>query len=194
MCCEAGAPAGAMAAMEKSTPDLLITDITMPGRGGLEFIKDILAIHPNLRILVLSMHDESIYAERALRAGAKGYIMKEVGGEGLLEAVRRVLEGKTYVSPVVSGKILDQLSNRSARGPRAPIAELTDREFEVFQLIGLGKGTREIAGQLHLSPKTIDVHRSRIKEKLALRDPTALIRYAVRWMETSAQRPTPDAL
>ena len=132
------------------------------------------------------MHDEAIYAERALRAGARGYIMKEAGGENLLAAIRQVLRGEVYVSPRMSARILDNLSSRRPRGSSSPIEKLTDREFEIFQLIGHGNSTRDIAEQLHLSPKTVDVHRSHIKEKLGLTDATALVRHAVRWVEASS--------
>jgi DNA-binding NarL/FixJ family response regulator len=181
---EAGDPAEAIRALAKSKPDLILTDLTMPGRSGLEFIKDLKAADATLAILVVSMHDEVVYAERALRAGARGYIMKEAGGENLLAAIRQVLRGEVYVSPRMSARILDDLSARKPRGSSSPIEKLTDREFEVFQLIGHGKSTRDIATQLHLSTKTVDVHRSHIKEKLELKDVTALIRHAVRWVET----------
>lgn len=181
---EAGNPAEALQALARQQPDLILTDLTMPGRSGLEFIKDLRAAHPAVPILVVSMHDEAVYAERALRAGARGYIMKEAGGENLLGAIRQVLRGEVYVSHKMSARILEAMSSRRPRGSSSPIEQLTDREFEVFQLIGQGKGTREIAAELHLSPKTVDVHRSHLKEKLGLRDATALIRHAVRWVET----------
>jgi DNA-binding NarL/FixJ family response regulator len=181
---EAGNPAEALQALARQRPDLILTDLTMPGRSGLEFIKDLRAAHPEIPILVVSMHDEAVYAERVLRAGARGYIMKEAGGENLLGAIRQVLRGEVYVSHKMSARILEDLSTRRPRGSTSPIERLTDREFEVFQLIGQGKGTREIAAELHLSPKTVDVHRSHLKEKLGLRDATALIRHAVRWVET----------
>jgi DNA-binding NarL/FixJ family response regulator len=184
ICGEAGAPAEALAAIPNLKPDLVITDMTMPGRSGIEFLKDTLALYPQLAILVVSMHDELIYAERALRAGAKGYIMKQAGGEKLLAAIRRVLAGQISVSEEMSSKILQNISGGGSRGSHSPIEKLSDREFEVFQLIGGGKSTREIASQLHLSPKTVDVHRGHIKEKLELTDATALVRYAVRWIET----------
>jgi DNA-binding NarL/FixJ family response regulator len=184
VCGEVGSPEEAFSEIAKSAPDLLLTDMTMRGRSGIEFIKDMLALHPTLPILVVSMHDEVIYAERALRAGARGYIMKEAGGEKLLAAVRRVLGGQVYVSEELSVKILDNLSGKKPRGSHSPIEKLSDREFEVFQLIGQGKSTRDIAQQLHLSPKTVDVHRSHIKEKLDLTDATSLVRHAVRWVET----------
>lgn len=184
VCCEAGSPAAALELISNHPPDLLLTDITMPGRGGLEFIKDVLALYPALRILVVSMHDEVVYAERTLRAGARGYIMKEAGGESLLSAIRHVLSGQTYVSPQMSARILNSLSIQKPRGSTSPIEALSDREFEVFQLIGQGKSTREIAKVLNLSPKTVDVHRGNIKEKLDLQDSTSLVRFAVRWIET----------
>ena len=187
VCGEAGTPAEAMAAAAKTKPDLILTDLTMPGRSGLEFVKDLLAVKPKTVVLVVSMHDEAVYAERALRAGARGYIMKEAGGEALLGAIRQLLRGEIYVSPRMSARILENLSGRRPRGSSSPIEKLTDREFEVFRLIGQGKSTRDIAEQLHLSSKTVDVHRSHIREKLELQNSTALIRHAVRWVETQAE-------
>ena len=189
VCGEVGSPAEALTEIDKSRPELLLTDMTMPGRSGVEFIKDVLALHPDLPILVVSMHDEVIYAERALRAGARGYIMKEAGGERLLAAIRRVLNGQVYVSEGMSARILDNLSGQKPRGSHSPIEKLSDREFEVFQLIGQGKSTREIAKQLHLSPKTVDAHRGHIKKKLELNDATSLVRHAVRWVETQDTKP-----
>jgi DNA-binding NarL/FixJ family response regulator len=184
VCGEAGNPAEAIQALAREKPDLVLSDLTMPGRSGLEFIKDLLAANAKLAVLVVSMHDEVVYAERALRAGARGYIMKEAGGENLLAAIRQVLRGEVYVSPRMSARILEGMSGAKPRGSSSPIEKLTDREFEIFQLIGQGKSTRDIAEQLHLSPKTVDVHRSHIKEKLELKDATALVRHAVRWVET----------
>ncbi len=183
---EAGNPAEAFQALKTARADLVLSDLTMPGRGGLEFIKDLLAADERLAVLVVSMHDEVVYAERALRAGARGYIMKEAGGENLLTAIRQILRGEVYVSPRMSARILGAMSGAKPRGSSSPIEKLTDREFEVFQLIGQGKSTRDIAEQLHLSSKTVDVHRSHIKEKLELKDVTALVRHAVRWVETQA--------
>src|SRR5262249_26435961 len=154
------------------------------GRSGLEFIRDVLALHAGLPILVVSMHDELVYAERVLRAGGRGYIMKEAGGEKMLAAIRRVLSGQGYVSARISANLLDPLTGQRPHGSSSPIEKLSAREFEIFQLIGQGKSTREIASRLHLSPKTVDVHRSHIKEKLELKDVTSLMRYAVRWVET----------
>ncbi len=182
-CGEAGNSAEAMQQLPAFKPDLVLTDITMPGKGGLEFIKDLLALHPALPVLVVSMHDETIYAERVLRAGGRGYIMKEAGGENLLTAIRQVLNGQVYVSPRISAKILDALSARKPRGSSSPIEQLSDREFELFQLIGQGKSTRDIALQLHLSPKTVEVHRGHIKDKLDFKDSVSLVHNAVKWVE-----------
>ncbi len=184
VCAEAGNPAEVFAVIAQAKPDLVLTDLTMPGRGGIEFIKDLVALQPALPILVVSMHDEVVYAERCLRACGQGYVMKESGSENLLVALRCVLGGQPYVSPGMSSTILRNLSAKKPRGSDSPIQALSDREFEVFQLVGQGKSTREIAEHLHLSPKTVDVHRTQIREKLDLRDVTALVRYAVRWLET----------
>jgi DNA-binding NarL/FixJ family response regulator len=183
VCGEAGDPAAANEELKRSRPDLILTDLTMPGRSGIEFIRDIIAARPELPILVVSMHDEAVYAERALRAGARGYVMKEAGGENLLAAIRQVLTGQIYLSPRMSARVLESLSGRRPRGSDSPIAKLSDREFEIFQLVGLGKSTRDIAGQMHISPKTVDAHRGHIKEKLQLENANALVRYAVRWIE-----------
>jgi DNA-binding NarL/FixJ family response regulator len=184
VCCEASNPAEALQRIAKGNPSVILTDITMPGRSGTEFIKDVLALYPGKPILVVSMHDELIYAERALRAGARGYIMKEAGGEKLLEAIRRVLNGQIYVSERMAATMLDSFAGRRPRGSNSPIEKLSDREFEIFQLIGQGKSTRDIAAQLHLSSKTVDTHRAHIKDKLELGDTITLIRHAVRWVET----------
>jgi DNA-binding NarL/FixJ family response regulator len=184
VCGEAGDPIAALQELRRAKPDLILTDITMPGRSGFEFIKDLIAEKPDRLVLVVSMHDEVIYAERALKAGARGYVMKEAGGENLLAAIRLVLTGHVYLSPRMSARVLEDLTGKRPRGSESPIERLSDREFEVFQLVGHGKSTRDIASQLNLSPKTVDVHRSHIKEKLQLKDATALVRYAIRWIET----------
>ena len=186
VCCEASNPAEAMSAMSKLKPDLMLTDMTMPGRSGIEFLKDVHALMPELPMLVLSMHDEMLYAERALRAGARGYLMKDAGSAKVLEVIRLVLSGQSYVSPQMSARLLDAMTGRRPRGSTSPIEKLSDREFEVFQLLGAGKSTKEVAEALNLSPKTVDVHRGRIKEKLQLKDAPSLIHYAVRWVETQA--------
>jgi DNA-binding NarL/FixJ family response regulator len=184
VCGEANTPAEAMSALSKLKPDLMLTDMTMPGRSGVEFLKDVHAMMPSLPILVLSMHDEMLFAERALRAGARGYLMKDAGSAKVLEVIRLILNGQSYVSPGMSARLLDAVTGRRPRGSTSPIEKLSDREFEVFRLLGCGKTTKEVAEMLNLSPKTVDVHRGRIKEKLQLKDATTLLHHAVRWVET----------
>ncbi|HXT42411.1 MAG TPA: response regulator transcription factor [Candidatus Angelobacter sp.] len=187
VCSEAEDARGALEAANKHVPDLMLADITLPDKSGLELIKDVQAIHPGLAVLVISMHDESLYAERVLRAGGRGYIMKQEGGRKLMEAIRQVLGGQIYVSEKMSARILEIFSgNRSETSRRSPMGNLTDREFEVFQLIGQGKGTQQIAQKLHLSVKTVEVHRVNIKAKLKLESASELIRFAVRWVEAQS--------
>lgn len=166
-------------------PDLVITDITLPGRSGLDFLKDIIAVNPAQRVLVVSMHDETLYAERAIRAGARGYLMKEAGSEKMLAAIRHVLGGNIYVSERIQAKILNSMHTPSQRASASPVEKLSDREFEVFRLLGEGKTTKEIADQLHLSGKTVAVHRGHIKEKLEIKSATELMHAAVRWVEAN---------
>jgi len=184
VCGEAEDPGKALQAIPQVRPDLVVTDLTMPGRGGLELIKDLQAMHAGLPVLVVSMHNEMLYAERALRAGARGYVMKEAGGEKLLAAIRHVLGGQVYLSERMSAQLFEAMTSRKPRGSNSPIEKLSDREFQVFQLIGQGKNTRDIAQHLYLSPKTVDVHRANIKGKLGILDATALVSHAVRWVET----------
>src|SRR6266700_6601277 len=165
VCCEAENAHQALAAIDKARPDLVLADITLPDKSGIELIKDIQAINPGLAVLVISMHDESLYAERVLRAGGRGYIMKQEGGKKLMEAIRQVLSGQIYVSEKMSAKILESFSGRRSPGAETPLERLSDREFEVFELIGQGKATREIADHLHLSVKTVEVHRANIRKK-----------------------------
>jgi DNA-binding NarL/FixJ family response regulator len=183
-CGDAGSAESALSEIPRCSPELLITDITLPGRSGLDLIKDMRAAFPDVQIMVFSMHDEMFYAERALRAGARGYLMKEAGSEKMLEAIHRILAGESCVSPRIAAKILDLFSTQRPRGSTSPIEKLTDREFDVYQLIGQGKTTKEIADQLHLSHKTVAVHRGHIKEKLGMDSATELVRHAVRWTET----------
>ncbi|HWC61146.1 MAG TPA: response regulator transcription factor [Verrucomicrobiae bacterium] len=168
----------------KEKLDLALIDISLPDKNGLELIKDLRAVKPELPILIVSMHDEALYAERVLRAGARGYIMKQEGGKKLLQAIRQVLTGQIYVSEKMSARILENFSGNRLGQSASPVARLSDREFEVFQLIGQGKGTKEIAQHLNLSVKTVEVHRAKIKEKLSLQTATDLVRYAVRWAES----------
>ena len=171
-------------AVSKLKPDLVLADITLPGKNGIEFIKDARAMQPDLRILVMSMHDESLYVDRVLRAGGRGYIRKQEGGDKLIEAMRRVLRGEIVVSEKMTGRLLEKFSGRTTMD--SPLEGLSDRELEVFQLIGQGKTMKQIGDELHLSPKTVEVHRSRIREKLKISSAAELISYAARWAETQA--------
>lgn len=166
-------------------PDLIITDITLPGRSGLDFLKDIIAMNSTQRVLVVSMHDELLYAERAIRAGARGFLMKEAGSEKMLAAIRHVLSGNIYVSERIQAKILNAMHAPRQRISASPVEKLSDREFEVFRLLGEGRTTKEIADQLHLSAKTVAVHRGHIKDKLEIKSATELMHTAVRWVEAN---------
>jgi DNA-binding NarL/FixJ family response regulator len=184
ICGKAASVAEALKLLSLRRPDVIVTDLSMSGRNGIEMIKDVRALHPEVPILVLSMHDELLYASRALKAGASGYIMKEAGGESLVAAIRHVLQGGIFVSSRVAEKMLGTLAGRQPRGCHSPIEQLSDREFEVFGLIGRGHDSRKIAGQLHISLRTVDVHRANIKRKLGLESSTALVHSAVHWLET----------
>jgi len=180
VCGEEGDAQAALAWLKTVHPDLVLADITMPGKSGLDFLKDLRAMCPSVPVLVMSMHDESLFAERVLRAGGRGYIMKSEGGEKLLEAVREVLRGKVYVSPRMSELILENLA-RPERSTEVRPSALSDREYEVFQLLGQGLSTREIGERLNVSRKTVETHRLHIKGKLKIRTGPELIKEAVRW-------------
>jgi DNA-binding NarL/FixJ family response regulator len=187
VCAEADNAGHALDAVTGQSFDLILLDVSLPDKNGIELIKDIQALKPELPILVVSMHDEMLYAERVLRAGARGYIMKQEGGKMFLQAIRQVLGGQVYVSEKMSARILEIFSGRRNQALNSPIELLSDREFEVFRSIGQGKSTREIAELLHLSGKTVEVHRAKIKEKLKLKTATDLVRHAVRWAETEGK-------
>ncbi len=184
VCAQAADAREAMQAIESLRPDLVLMDISLPGKSGLEAIKDIQSLAPGLATLVLSMHDESLYAERVLRAGARGYVMKQEGGKRIMDGIRAVLEGKVFVSEKMSARIMNAFTGRRAAEATSSVESLSDREFEVFQLIGRGRSTKEIADQLHLSVKTVEVHRVNIKAKLQLTTSPELVHYAVRWVES----------
>jgi len=184
VCATAANVADALDAVTREHPDLVLADLTMPGRGGLELIKDLVVLHPGVKVLVCSMHDEMLYAERALRAGAKGYVTKDSPGPVMLSAIRRVLDGGIYVSDRLAARVLDAFAGARPRGSNSPLEKLSDREFEVFRLFGEGRTAKEIAAQLNLSPKTVSVHRDHIKEKMEFATSAEMIRQAVRWVET----------
>ncbi len=181
VCGEAEEAQEALQAIAQHRPDIMILDISLNGPDGLELLKSIRASDPALPVLVLSMHDEAIYAERALRARANGYIMKQEATEKVLVAVRRILNGEVYVSERMSSKLLQQYIGGAPSVMQSRISSLSDRELEVFRLIGEGRATREIADELHLSIKTVETYQAHIKEKLSLRSGRELIQYAIQW-------------
>ena len=163
-------------------PDLVIVDISLKDGSGLELIKDIRVHHEEIKVLVVSMHDESLFAERAIRAGALGYVNKQQATERLIEAIRRVGEGKIYLSSYMTERMLCRSVGSTNYSDESPIDSLSDRELEVFQLIGQGETTRQIADTLHLSPKTVETYRENIKHKLNLENATELTQHAVQWV------------
>ncbi|MBB5317006.1 response regulator [Tunturibacter empetritectus] len=181
VCGEAEEAQAAMQAISQKRPDIMIVDISLNGPDGLDLLKNIRASYPDLPILILSMHDEAIYAERALRARANGYIMKQEATEKVLIAVRRILGGEVYLSDRMANKMLQQYIGGSPAALHSRISTLSDRELEVFCLIGEGRGTREIAEELHLSVKTVETYQAHLKEKLRLHSGRELIQHAIQW-------------
>lgn len=167
-------------------PDIAVIDISLKGSNGIELVKNLKARYPELPTLVLSMHDESLYAERALRAGSLGYIMKEEAIEQVLVAIRKVLQGEIFLSEKMKSKMLQQMASGKGKVVSSPIEQLTDRELEVFRLIGEGCSTRQIAGQLHLSVRTVEAYREYIKSKLNLKNATELVQHAFHWVHHEA--------
>jgi DNA-binding NarL/FixJ family response regulator len=181
VCGEVEDAAAALQKIAQTKPDLAIIDVSLEGTSGIDLTKQLRGRYPDLRILVLSMHKESLHAERALRAGANGYIMKREGGKKLLGAIRHVLRGQTYVSEEFKDHMLGNLSPRTGKDSVSPIERLSDRELEVFRLIGQGYGTRQMADTLHLSIKTIEFHRESIRAKLNLKNTFELVQHAIHW-------------
>lgn len=189
---EAGTADAALACLAKMPPplpDLVVADISMPGKNVIEFIKDLHVLHPRVSVLILSMHDESVYAERLLRAGARGYVMKSEGGDVLLKAIRQVLKGEPYLSRAMSAQVIDALGGHHREADDVSLGSLTDREFEVFELLGDGKTNREVAKQLSISPKTVEAHRVNLSRKLQLGTSAQLIRRAVLYSQGKAPSP-----
>ena len=184
VCGEADKAEAALEVLKKVKPDLAIVDISLRGVDGLELTKIIRARFDSIPVLIVSMHDESLFAERALRVGARGYIMKQEAIEKVMEAIRKVLRGELYVSERVSAKIVKRFVDGKAEGVSSSEELLSDREMEVFQLIGQGFGTRQIADLLHVSVKTVETYRAKIKEKLNLQNAAELMKHAIHWIES----------
>lgn len=184
VCGEAETARAAIEAVEKLAPNLVLADLTLPGRNGLELIRDLRALRPGLPVLVLSMHDASLFAERVLRAGGRGYISKQQSGSQLIKAIRHVLSGQIYLSEEVSTRLLGSFTGKAERPKTlSPVELLTDRELEVFNLIGQAKETKEISRRLGMSAKTVEAHRASVKRKLKLKTGPELTRHAVLWVE-----------
>ena len=188
VCGEAENQQKAFAAIQEQHPDIAIIDLSLAHSSGIDLIKNIKLRYPDLPILVLSMHDESLYAERALRAGARGYIMKQEAPEKVITAIREVLQGKLYVSDAMGAKLLKQFIDRRSAAAASSVELLSDRELEVFQLIGKGLGTRQISEKLNISIKTVEAYRANIKEKLKLKSSSELVQHAIHWV-LSEERP-----
>jgi DNA-binding NarL/FixJ family response regulator len=188
VCGEAGEAAQALKSISELKPDVVIVDIGLKNSDGIELTKSIKARYPRLPVIVLSIHDESVYAERALRAGAQAYLMKEVVSENIIIAIRTVLSGEIYVSNTMGKKLLRKLAVGKVNTIIAPIDSLSDRELEIFRLIGKGYKPSRIAQSMHLSVKTVETYRARIKEKLNLTDASELLRYAIEWVSSSDRK------
>jgi DNA-binding NarL/FixJ family response regulator len=182
VCGEANNAPEAMDVIRNLNPDLAIVDLSLPGANGIELIKNIRAEFSKLPILVLSMHDESLYALRALRAGAEGYVMKHEAMTNVIQAIREVFNGRPYLSPAMAAQVITKFAHRQAEGEGDAVERLSDRELEVLELIGKGNDVRQIAKVLHLSPKTVETHRSHIKDKLDLKNSREVARFALQWL------------
>lgn len=181
VCGQAEDAFGALNAIAERKPDIAIVDISLRGSDGIDLTKTIKARYPELSVIVLSVHDESVYAERVLLAGAKGYLMKDVAAEHIVKAIRTVLRGEIYVSDAIAKKFMHIIAGDKAGIFKTAIEHLSDRELETFRLIGEGYSMSKIAERLHLSVKTIETYRSRIKEKLGLADASQLLQYSIHW-------------
>jgi DNA-binding NarL/FixJ family response regulator len=188
LCGEAEDCASATSAVSKLNPDVVIVDISLRGNSGIELIKNLKALNPKIHIVVLSVHDESVYALRALKAGAKGYVMKQDIASKVIDAIRKVRRGQMYVSENVSSQMLNRLSKGRDETSDSPVAGLSDRELEVLSLIGTGLATREIAARLHVSVKTVETHRTHIKTKVNVTSAPQLVRFCVCWVEENARQ------
>jgi DNA-binding NarL/FixJ family response regulator len=184
VCGEAGSEPEALELIRTAQPHVAIVDLSLESGSGIELIKSIKAMFPAVTVLVLSMHDESLYAERALRAGARGYVMKREAAKKVIQALRCVLAGQLYVSDKIAALMAEKFVGGRPAATASPIEQLSNRELEVFQLLGLGHNTRQIADHLHVGFKTVQAYCARIKEKLKLANATELLREAIRWNES----------
>ena len=186
VCGEASDYSSAIEGIEREQPDVVVADISLPGTSGLELIKHVAARRPETAILVVSMHDESLYAERALRAGARGYVMKNQAHDVIVQAIRQVARGGLYLSEQINTRMLLQYTQHRFEDERSPVERLTDRELEAFEFIGRGKPTSEVAEAMHISPKTVGTYRRRIIRKLNLSSGAELVQHAVKYVEREA--------
>lgn len=182
VCGQSESAEDALSEIPSIKPDACVVDISLPGMNGIELVKNLLAQLPDMKILVVSRHDEELYAERAIRAGAKGYVMKLEAGDVLVTAVRQIMNGGIYLSDKIGSQLIMKIASGQSAGDN-PLEILSDRELEVFELTGKGESTKEIAQRLHVSVKTIDTYRARIKEKMNLKTANELMRRAVQWVE-----------
>ena len=182
VCAEAESAREARQAIREHSPDVVVADISLKDSDGIDLVKDIRAHHPELPVLVLSMHDESVYAQRLLAAGASGYIMKDAASDQFILALRRVLDGRVYVSDTLAPRLAETRAAPAPTDERQPVSRLSNRELQIRQMIGRGQSSRQIAGTLHLSVKTVEAHRQRIKGKLELASGAQLVQFAAHWV------------
>jgi len=188
VCGESESAQSALQAIAAARPEVAIVDVSLKDSSGIELIKSLKLSHPEVAVLVFSMHDESLYAQRALRAGAKGYIMKRETTRKMIDGIRQILDGKVFVSDSVKDSLALRLVENKTQTARTPVEQLSDRELEVFEMLGRGLGTRQIADALRVSIKTVQVYCARTKEKLNVHSATELLREAIRWNESEHSR------
>jgi DNA-binding NarL/FixJ family response regulator len=188
VCGDAAEPAEALAGIGRSKPDLVIVDISLSGKSGIDLIKAIKEKHEDLPVLVVSMHEESLYAERALRAGAMGYVMKQEPGKMVKTAIRKVLAGDMHLSEKMASSVIAKFMRGTDQPPASPLEKLSDRELEVFRMLGLGKAVRQIAEEMNVTIPTINSFRNRIKEKLKLNSSTEVMLHAIHWSREESSK------
>ena len=183
VCCETANASEALSLVSTLKPDMVITDLVLAGINGLELVKQLKELRPDLPVLVVSMHDESLYAERSIAAGARGYLMKSAADTQVIEAIRKIMKGGFYLSDFIAQRLIARTAGGQQPRTSSAAETLSDRELEVFILIGQGHSTAQIAEQMKLSPKTVDTYRQRIREKLVIESSSELVRQAVLWVE-----------